>query len=416
MKRRTAYPERKEIVTLHQQGKSYRQIAKQTGWSYYAVRKICRSFRRHGEGSLQPKPPGRPATGPLSTFDPKVRFACLKIKRQHPDWGPDVVRAELAKRPWALGVPLPSASRMGVYFSQFGDRLIKPRRHLQLPEAEPLQPAAHQVHACWQTDVDERVDFPGYGLVNILNIVDYASGIKIASLVFPAYKDGHRCKVSWPQIRWALRQAFTRWGLPNRIRTDRDRVIVAEGNYPFPMPFTLWLVGLGIEHELIRRVTENGCVERSHRTWEARLNGYGPYGRLDEWQTILDYELWRMNTILPSRGRNCRRKPPLAVYPEARHPLRYYREQDELLIFDLERVYRYLSPGKWLRHTSSKGQFSFNGQKFGLGVAHKACWIAVMFSPKEGFWAETTSNGKFIQTIQVDGISVHEISGLSEGV
>jgi hypothetical protein len=70
------------------------------------------------------------------------------------------------------------------------------------------------------------------------------------------------------------------------------------------------LVGLDIEHELIRRVTQNGCVERSHRTWEGRLEGYGPFDTGEEWQVIVDYERWRMNAILPSRGRNCRRRPP----------------------------------------------------------------------------------------------------------
>jgi hypothetical protein len=416
MKRSTRYPERQEIVQLRQQGLSYQQIADQTGWSYYTVRKICRAYKRNGEITLLPQAAGRPASGPLSGFDPKVRFASLKIKRQHPGWGPDVVRAELAKRAWAQELPLPSAVRIGVYFSQFGDRLITPRPHKQLTEGKPLEPALRSVHACWQIDIDERVDFSGYGLVHILNFVDYATGIKIGSFLFPAKENGRLRKVRWPQYRFALRQAFTRWGLPKRIRTDRERVLVAEGDYPFPMPFTLWLVGLGIEHEIIRRVIENGGVERSHRTWEARLNGYGPFDRLAQWQMIVDYERWRMNAILPSRGRNCQRQPPLQVYPEARQALRPYRLADEQALFDLERVHRYLEQGKWLRHTSSKGQFAFNAQHFGLGVAHKQRWVAIRFAAVEGFWVETVPKGSFIQSIPVEGISAEAITGLSEGV
>jgi hypothetical protein len=112
----------------------------------------------------------------------------------------------------------------------------------------------------------------------------------------------------------------------------------------------LWLVGLGIEHELIRRVTENGCVERAHQTSEGRLQGYGPFDELEEWQHIIDYERWRMNAVLPSWGRHCRCQPPLMVYPQARIPLRFYRTVDELALFDLGRVQAYLSSGHWKIH------------------------------------------------------------------
>jgi len=338
MRRTTSYADRQEIVTLREASNSYRAIAQKTGWSFEVVGKFCRAYQERPREALEPKRPGRPGTGPLSTFDPLVKYACLRIKCQHSRWGPDIVLSELAKRSWAREVKLPSASRIGAYFSQFGDRLVKVRRHRQLPQEKALEPALRFAHSCWQMDMDERITLPGCGLVNILNLVDYATGIKIGSFVFSARRKKQRCRVSWPQMQVSLRQAFTQWGLPKRIRTDRDRVIVSEGDYPFPKSFTLWLVGLGIEHELIRRVTENGCVERAHQTWEGRLDGYGPFEELEGWQAIIDYELWRMNAVLPSRGRNCRRHPPLMVYPEARIPLRFYRPADELAIFDLHRV------------------------------------------------------------------------------
>jgi len=413
MKRYTSYADRQEIVVLHQQGHSYRQIAHQTGWSFEAVRKICRSYKRDGATALQPQPLGRPASGPLSTFDPLVRWASLRIKCQHPGWGPDVVVAEMANRLWARRVKLPSATQIGAYFSQFGERLVRVRAHKQLPQAEPLEPALRMVHGCWQIDTDERVELPGYGQAHIFNLVDYASGLKIGSSLWPAHQNGRQCRVSWPQMQQALRQAFTKWGLPQRIRTDRDQVIISRGDYPFPRPFTLWLVGLGIEHELIRRVIENGCVERSHRTWEGRLSGYGPYQHLAEWQKIVDYELWRMNAVLPSRGRRCRRRPPLLVYPEARMPLRRYRLQDELALFDRERVQDYLSYGKWLRHTNGKGQFSFNNQKFQTGTAYKRRWVQISYLSDVSFQVTCPPDKTTIKTIQVNGLIVSDITGLS---
>ncbi len=339
MKRYTSYADRQEIIELHKQGYSYRQIVQQTDWSYETVRLVYRRYKRQGEAALRPQRVGRPATGTLSTFDPRVRFAALRLKLKHSGWGPDIVCAELAKQTWAHQVELPSSSSLEAYFSQFGERLVAVRRHKQLPQAELLPPALRVVHACWQMDADERVDLPGFGLAHLLNIVDHVSGVKIGVYLFPAQRNGRGCRISWPQMQQALRQAFTRWGLPDRIRTDRDRAIVSESNYPFPKLFTLWSVDLGIEHELIRRVTQNGCVECSHRTWQGRLAGYGPFDALQDWQGIVDYERWRMNTILPSRGRQCRRRPPLMAYPQARTPYRHYRSQDELALFDQQRIH-----------------------------------------------------------------------------
>ncbi len=411
--RYTSYADRQEIVTLHQQGYSYRQIAAQTKWSFETVRKICRNYNREGAKALEPGSGGRPAKGPLSTFDPLVRFACLRIKRQHRGWGPDVVLAELANCSWSGRVTLPGPSQIGAYFSQFGSRLVTARTYKQLPQANLLAPL-RMVHSCWQMDVDEQVPLPGYGKVHILNVVDYVSGLKIGSYLFPAYQQRQLCRVSWRQMQQALRQAFTKWGLPKRIRTDRDPVIVNKGNYPFPSPFTLWLVGLGIEHELIKRVIENGSVERSHRTWEGRLSGYGPYPHLSQWQHLVDYELWRMNAVLPSRGRRCHRRPPLMVYPKARFPLTWYRYQDELDIFDLARVQFYLYHGKWLRHTNGKGQFSFNNQKFQTGMANKRRWVQIICLPELKFQVSSLPDNTLIKTIQVNGLTISDITGISQ--
>lgn len=412
----TTYADRQEIVTLHQQGYSYGQIVQQTSWSFETVRKICRTYNRAGDRGIQLQRVGRPALGALSSFDPLVRWACLRIKCQHPGWGPEVVLAELATRPWVRRVKLPSASQIGAYFSQFGERLVTVRSHTQLPQAEPLAPALRLVHGCWQMDADERVGLPGYGEAHILNLVDYASGLKIASRLFPARPEGQRQRIAWPQFRQALRLAFTTWGLPQRIRTDRDRVIVTPGNYPFPMPFTLWLVGLGIEHELIRRVTQNGSVERSHRTWEGRLSGYGPYPDLAQWQQLVDYELWRMNVVLPSRGRHCRRHPPLLVYPQARQPLRYYRFEDELPLFDLERVQRYLNQGKWLRYVSCQGQISFNDQKFYVGLPYQRSWTQITYLTDFDFQVTCPPSHTIIKIIQVNGLTRSDLTGISESI
>jgi hypothetical protein len=416
MARLTTYADRKQLVDFHEQGHSYRDIAQTTGWSRETVRKICRQVRKLGPAALLPQRAGRPKSGPLSTFDVRVKFAALKIKRRHPDWGPDVIVAELAKRPWAQGKPLPSASSLGAYFHPFGKRLLAPRARRRLSQAEPQGPSPPEVHACWQVDVDEQVCLPGYGRAHVLNIYDHFSGIKIASLLFPAQRNGKACRLTWRQFQWALRQAFHKWGLPDRVRTDRDRALVARDPSPFPLAFTLWLAGLGIEHELIRRVTQNGGVERSHRTWVARLKGYGPFAALPTWQALVDYELWRMNAVLPSRGRHCQRRPPLLVYPQARIPRRGYRAADELAMFAEHRLHAYLAEGEWLRKTSDKGQFRIGNQRFNLGVGHKDQWMKIVFQPKVGFQAVCPESAAVLKVFQLKGLSPAELTGLEGGV
>ena len=110
MRRYTSYANRQEIVTLREAGDSYREIAQKTGWSFEVIGKICRAYQKRSQTALQPKRPGRPGTGPLSTFDPLVKYACLRIKCQHARWGPDIVLSDLAQRSWARDVKLPSAS------------------------------------------------------------------------------------------------------------------------------------------------------------------------------------------------------------------------------------------------------------------------------------------------------------------
>jgi hypothetical protein len=77
------------------------------------------------------------------------------------------------------------------------------------------------------------------GWTHVMNLTDLATGIKMGSYVHPAGSPQKRHLIPWEQMRANLRLAFSRWGLPDRIRTDRDQRLVAPGEYPVPMPFTV---------------------------------------------------------------------------------------------------------------------------------------------------------------------------------
>lgn len=415
MMHRTTLADRQQIVALKKGGQSHRSVAAATGWHIETVRKVWRNFKQSAEAGLTSVKVGRPATGALSTFDPLVRYVALRLKLERPGAGPDVILADMAIRPSLRGMGLPSSSSLGVYFSQFGERLVLPRRHLQLPgQSSKLSPAT-AVHECWMLDFDEKLNWSGVGWANVMNISDLATGIKIGSFVHPAGSPQKRHLISWEQIQANLRTAFHRWGLPDRIRTDRDARLVAPGEYPVPMPFTLWLVGLGIEHEIIQRVTQNGGVERFHRTWEGRLLDLSLGSDWPAIQDHVNYEVWRMNAVLPSRGRNCRRHPPLLVYPEARTPRRYYSPQEELSIFQLEPVIAYLAEGRWLRRTSSQGQFRFHSQLFNVKKPYARQVVVLTFDANtRQFRVKSAETDDDILRFSPIWLSVKAITGLDD--
>lgn len=417
MMRYTTLLDRQQIVALKRAGQSYAAIATVTDWSEETVRKVWRRFQRYGEAGLQAEPVGRPATGPLSTFSPLVRYAALRRKLERPHAGPDVILADLTVRPSLRGLALPSSASLGAYFSTFGDRLLTPRRHLQLPGQSSRLAAVHAVHECWLLDFDEGLHWEGVGWVNLMNLVDLATGLKIGSFVHPAGSAQKRHLISWEQIRANLRVAFQRWGRPDRIRTDHDRRLVAPGEYPVPMPFTLWLVGLGIQHELIQRVTQNGGVERFHRTWEGRLLDLALGADAVAVQDYVNYEVWRMNAVLPSRGRDCQRQPPLTVYPEARTPRRLYSPRDELALFQLAWVEDYLATGHWLRRTSVKGQFSFHSDVLNVGQTHARQIVTLTFDPyAHQFQVCPAQSEVVLLRFRPAWLSVGAITGLEQGM
>jgi hypothetical protein len=138
-----------------------------------------------------------------------------------------------------------------------------------------------------------------------------------------------------------------------------------------------------------------------------------------DWQQVqeyVNYAVWRMNAVLPSRGRNCRRHPPLLVYPEARLPRRHYSLQDELHIFQLRRVEEYLTQGQWLRRTSSKGQFRFHSEALNARKPYSRQIMVVTFDLDSGrFQVRPADSDDVILTFRPDWLSVAAITELENG-
>jgi len=342
----------------------------------------------------------------MSTFPGVIRFAVLRIKKEHPGWGADVARPRVAER---LDLPeeeMPSVSTIERYWAQFKDRLYRRHRKRHPSQERSRGPKPTEPHERWQADFKVKVEVEGIGKVDVFNIRDDCSPVKIGSFVYASNEWDDR------QIQEALRQAFTRWGLCDRFQTDKEKRLVNIDDHPFPSRFTLWLIGLGIVHEFAGSAQENGCAERFHQTWYRRVVEGRSFKGMDHLQQVSDEELDWMNRRLPSRGRGCGGRPPLEAYPEAKKPRRPYTPEKELEIFSLRRVYRYLAHQHWWRRVSKVGQINLGGYRYGIGIAHAHQDVRITFDEDAAEFVVEDSQQTEIKRLKPKGLTIEEITGL----
>jgi transposase-like protein len=403
--KQTTVAERNEFIDLKLAGNTLTEIAEQTGWSFYCVRYWWRQHRDGGREALAPDDQ-RKQRRKLSKFPGAVRFALLRIKKRHPKWGAPVARLQAAKDLNMTVEELPGVSAIEKYWAQYKWRLYK-RHRTRHPEQKPkAKPKPEEPHERWQADAKVKMNVSGLGQVDVFNIRDEASPVKIGSYVCPSGEWNDR----WVQD--ALRQAFACWGLCDRFQTDKDTRLVSVKRNPFPTRFVLWLAGLGIEHEIAKSAPANGCVERFHRTWFDRVIKGSSYDDLSELQTSSDQALDWINEDLPSRGRNCQGRPPLQAYPKARSPRRSFTPDKELQAFSMQRVYDFLANQHWWRTISKVGQTSIGGHIYSVGLKYARQDVKFTFDAQTAEFVVKDAQDVEIKRITPKNLTVEEITGL----
>ena len=415
--RATTVQQRQEMARLADQGESYQSVADQAGVSFWTARKWIRQARRGGLPALVTTL-GRPASGPLSSFDPLVRYVALRLKLEHKTWGAAYVVKKMGERPSLKGKRLPDPTVVWRYWRSFGDRLFPKRR-----PAQPKRPPGGVAHGVWQMDAKESVPVAGVGVVTFNQARDEFGRATVMHRIHPAEQPEQRIvKLTTAQVQQDCRIAFTEWGLPDAIQTDQASIFVDADPTPFPTQLTLWWVGLGIEHHLASSPLRNGCIERGHRTLNERTLADQHFNDAEKLQKQVDADWHELNVECPSRAKGCDGQPPLIAHPELLVPRRPYRPEWELDSFGLERVDDYLATRTWLRTVSEVGQVSLGGQRYGLGIAWAGQTVSVSFDPEQRQYMFTqvkpeTKRGKRqpdLPPVHLDakGLSVEEITGL----
>ncbi|HEY6071801.1 MAG TPA: hypothetical protein VIV15_00040 [Anaerolineales bacterium] len=374
----TAPSQRKLFYELHQQGQTFLEIAQSFGVSRECVRYWVRRQRK-GLGPQSRYHRERP--GLLSRWDPRVRYAVLRLKLEHPRWGPSRILNRLKKRPSLRGLRFPSPASVGRYLHQW-PRFRRPARPKK-PAKRPHPPT--RVHQRWQIDFKLGIRLDEGSRVDLHDVWDPVGEACIGTFVYPASPKELSKHVPVEDVRTTLRLCFVLWGtLPEEVQTDGESTLIGKPNDNFPSRFTLWLVGLGIAHLIIRPgiATDNAEVERGHRT----LNEYAIVGNEQaspgDLQRILTHSREELLFELPSWAEGCAGRPPIQAHPELLTAPRPFRPELELALFDLRRVDAYLASFTWDRRVDVNGVV-YLGERYSLGRKYAHPAVKVRFDPAD---------------------------------
>ena len=400
--KKMSYEQRQAIAK--QTMKTNQQIAEETGWSVWTIRKWRRAYRKRVEIGLAPVM-GRPKKGILRSYSPEIGAEIEKMRRAHPGWGPITLIEELALRPDNFGVALPSRARVAAFLKAKG-LVRKYERHVDL--ISPLPETNLQAHDEWEMDAQGAQEIRGLGKVSIVNITDVASRLKVES--YPHLVG--RTRLGWQDYQLVLRCAFVQYGLPKCITLDHDSAFFDNTSAsPYPSHLHLWLVGLGINVIFIvkKPPLQHAQIERTHQTITAQAITGQTWNSQSELRQGLNQRRHFLNTIYPSRS--LLYQAPLEAFPQASYSGRPYRPEWEAELLDLPRIYNFLAQGTWFRETSLHGEFWLGLQRYNSGRLSARTTQEVNFDIETLEFIAKTIGTNRIQRFTVKGISKTDLMG-----
>jgi transposase InsO family protein len=398
----TTLQTRQQIIELKESGLTLSRIAEQLGLSLSCVRKFWRRFRDLGKRGLE-RLSRRPKKAPSHQTPERVREAILETKREHPGWGGQFIQGELDRRRFKTIPNRRTIERLLHQYPEFPWRKHRKREVLQDARR------ATRLHQLWQMDfIVERKLKGAKQKYSFLQIRDMASTKSILKYTLP---EGRSALTSQEMIP-ICRQAFTKEGyLPEAIRTDHGTCFVGVDRHSFPSDFTLYLWGLGVEHELIavRRPAQNGGIERDQRTFgEHFIDDY----QFDSHQLLeRDAEAFGQfqNKYVPSRSVRCQGCTADQTAAKLECRTRSYKPAQEAKLFSVDRIYAKLSQRRWPRLVSSNGQITLGHYVYYVGWALKHQEIEVRFDPQSKEFFFCSSDQVEIKRWPIRGMSYEEI-------
>jgi transposase InsO family protein len=399
--------EKTYLTVRRSAGATYHSIGQELNCAAETVRKHA---RRHRAQQATPKR-GRPARGILSTYPAPLVEQAVALKQAHPHWGPANVTLELKRNLDLTLADLPSPARLSALFKARCPQAVQPHRHQHYPE-RPV-PRAGYAHQRWQMDAKEKIPLENGTVTTVLNVRDPFSALMIASQAFVTSTAQAWRKLSLPETQAVLRTAFAQWGCPLEIQTDHEGVYVGAATSDFPSHFSLWLVGLNIQHVTSRshRPTDQAQIERSHRTLGDLCWKDESFSQVSALQMALDNGRQRYNTELPVKAAHCQGQPPLSVHPTARFSGRPFQPELEWELFDLGRVDAFLARQVWTRQVGEQGQVGIGSQHYYLGRTHAFQTVTVRFQPTSRTFRFELADGTHLADKAARGLDTSDLIG-----
>ena len=371
--------QRETIYREKLDGHSLKELAQEQHCSESCARKWWRIGRDHGVDGLHQTKRVRSAPGVLSSFDSVIAEHALVLKQQHPRRGATRILHDLANDRDLTGRTLPKRGCLAEFFRQVCPELLHSYHHQPAPP-----PRAHNVHELWQMDGKEHVILQDNTIATVLDVREPVACVFLGSFAHAVQTEKSWRKLTLRETQDDLRAVFTEFGLPVGIQTDRENLYGRPARESFPTLFTLWLVGLGIQHHCGRpnQPTDQPQVERGHRTlfdWMAQPT---PAQNLVALQADLDTARYKHNAVFPSQAGDCHGGIPLQVHPEVLQIQRPYHPAAELSLFSLARVDHFLSQFTWQYKVSPAGQIPIHDHQYGIGTTQAGKTIDVRFDPR----------------------------------
>ena len=245
-------------------------------------------------------------------------------------------------------------------------------------------------HETWQIDGKEQVALENGEQVSWMNIADEGTSSHLKARV---HSETTVAEMNPQLATQDVNKSFERWGLPLHIKIDNGRPFVNPRVRDVPTKTKLWWIGLGIKviQNAPRCPQQNGIVESLQGTLCSWSNPAGQTNitalqqRIDE-----ESDFQRNHYRLPAK----KHKTRIELYPELEQNPRQYHPD----LFDINRVYEYLSKKAWSRTVNNSGDVGFFGYAIYIGTKYTKFTITVTFDPQEKHWRFSKEDGTLIKT------------------
>jgi hypothetical protein len=218
---------------------------------------------------------------------------------------------------------------------------------------------------------------------------------------------GYWAHVPDTEVQKALRQAFSAWGLPQRMRVDNGKPWGSWSD--LPPQLALWLIGLGVEviWNPPCEPQKNGVVERSQGTGKRWAEPHCCATAAALQEHFDDLDRLQREEYPHQRGRTRGE-----VYPELVHSGHKYSRAWERRHWDLSRVQLHLRGYAVTRRVDQTGNVSLYNRNQYVGVVHGGKTIYVMFDAESCEWLFADADGRELRRRQAAEITADRIIGL----